>query len=271
MKIACIQFAPIHKNIAANLSKIEHLLHAAEPADLFVLPELSLSGYAFVSTDEARPYTTSDSHPAIDKLRLLAKELNAAIAIGIIESDADKLYNAAYLISREGAVVLRYRKVHLFYFEKVVFTPGDLGFPVAEITSASGEAAKVGMQICYDWRFPEATRSLALAGAEIIVMPSNIVTTTGMLLTTLQTRAFENKVIVAFADRIGTEILQKAEPEQLTFRGKTCIINFNGEIFQKAATNEVTIACDILQKESSKKSFNKFNDIIADRRPDQYR
>jgi len=271
MKIACVQFAPIYKDIEANLHKIEQLLRASDPTDLFVLPELSLSGYAFASTEEARPYATPESHPAITQLRSLAKELGSALAIGIIEDANAKLYNAAYLISREGEIILRYRKVHLFYYEKVVFTPGDLGFPVAEITASSGETAKVGMQICYDWRFPEATRSLALAGAEIVAMPSNIVTTTGMLLTTLQTRAFENKVIVAFADRIGSETLHKVEPEQLIFRGESCIINFNGEIFQKAATEEITISYSIHSKESSKKSFNKFNDILADRQPDQYR
>jgi 5-aminopentanamidase len=271
MKIACVQFAPVHKDIAANLSKIEQLLRASESADLFVLPELSLSGYAFATTDEALPYATPESHPAITKLRSVAKELDSALAIGIIEEADGKLYNAAYLISSEGEIVLRYRKVHLFYYEKVVFAPGDIGFPVAEITSASGESAKVGLQICYDWRFPEATRSLALAGAEIVAMPSNIVTTSGMLLTTIQTRAFENKVIVAFADRIGTEILQKDEPEQLTFRGESCIINFNGEICKKAAISEISISYDIQPKDSSKKLFNKFNDIIADRRPDQYR
>jgi predicted amidohydrolase len=271
MKIACVQFAPIHKDIEANLHKIDELLRASAPVDLFVLPELSLSGYAFATADEARPFATPESHPAIAKLQILAKELSAAIAIGIIEEAGGHLYNAAYLISRSGDIVLRYRKVHLFYYEKIVFAPGDLGFPVAEITTSTGETAKVGMQICYDWRFPEATRSLALAGAEIVAMPSNIVTTTGMLLATLQIRAFENKVIVAFADRIGTEILRKDDPEQLIFRGESCIINFNGEIFHKATTEEITISYEIHPKDTSRKSFNKFNDIIADRRPDQYR
>jgi len=271
MKIACVQFAPVHKDIEANLLKIEQLLRASAPADLFVLPELCLSGYAFATTEEARPFATSESHAAIAKLSSLANELNSALAVGIIEEADGKLYNAAYLISRTGEIVLRYRKVHLFYYEKVVFAPGNLGFPVAEIISAAGESAKVGLQICYDWRFPEATRSLALAGAEIVAMPSNIVTTSGMLLTTLQTRAFENKVIVAFADRIGSETLHKDASEELIFRGESCIINFNGEIFSKAAIDEITITYSIHPKESLKKSFNKFNDIIADRQPDQYR
>lgn len=271
MQIACVQFAPTHKDIDANVATIGDLIRNAPASDLYVLPELALSGYAFATTDEARPLATSESHPAIRSLCGLAKERNAAIAIGIIEESDNNLYNAAFLISKEGEVVLRYRKVHLFYYEKVVFTPGDLGFPVATIVTASGETPVIGMQICYDWRFPEATRSLALAGAQIIAMPSNIVTTTGMLLSTLQTRAFENKVIVAFADRIGMEILANVPPEELSFRGESCIVNFSGEIIQKAATDTITISCRIDLNTILKKSFNKFNDIITDRRPDQYR
>lgn len=269
MKIACLQFAPVHKHIDANLAKIAQMLRANSGADLYVLPELSLSGYAFATTDEARPFATTPEHLA--GITSLAQELKAAIAIGLIEEADGKLYNAAYLIDCNGYIVLRYRKVHLFYYEQVVFTPGDLGFPVAEITTHSGEKANVGLQICYDWRFPEATRSLALAGAQIIAMPSNIVTTTGMLHTTLQTRAFENKVIVVFADRIGSETLAKDEPEQLIFRGESCIVNFNGEIIQKAAIDEATMSCEIDQNQPLRKSFNKFNDILLDRRPEQYR
>jgi predicted amidohydrolase len=271
MRLACIQFAPAHKNIEANLETIERLLGTSEPADLFVLPELALSGYAFATADQARPYVTNEDHLAIDRLKRIAKECQAAIAIGVIEEDGEKLYNAAFLISKDGDIVLRYRKVHLFYYEKVVFAPGDLGFPVTTITTASGESATIGLQICYDWRFPEATRSLTLDGAQIIAMPSNIVTTTGMLINTLQTRAFENKVIIAFADRTGTETLELDVPELLTFRGESCIINFNGEILQKAATDDIIISCGIDQKYTSKKSINKFNDIIADRRPSEYR
>lgn len=270
MKIACVQFAPLHKDAEANLRLVTTLLREAEPADLYVLPELSLSGYAFVSTDEARPFATTEK--SLKRVLALAKELDSAIVIGLIEAEGEKFYNAALLISREGRVILRYRKVHLFYYEKEVFSAGDLGFPVAELTTASGETASVGIQICYDWRFPEATRSLALAGAEIVAMPSNIVTSTGMLLPTLRTRAFENKVVVAFADRTESEVLATIPPEMLLFRGESAIINYNGEVLVKSSISENTIIYSELNpSESRKKCINIYNDILKDRNPSVYR
>ncbi|MFI5201793.1 MAG: nitrilase-related carbon-nitrogen hydrolase, partial [Candidatus Kapaibacterium sp.] len=121
----------------------------------------------------------------------------------------------------------------------------------------------VGMLICYDWRFPEAARTLALKGAELIAMPSNIVTTTGMLHATLQTRAFENKVALAFADRIGTE---ENAGESLSFRGESAIIGMNGEILAKASEDrEEIIVAEVDLSKTWNKRINKFNDIFSDR------
>ena len=122
--------------------------------------------------------------------------------------------------------------------------------------------------ICYDWRFPEAARALALGGAELIAVPSNIVTTTGMLHTTLATRAFENKVALAFADRIGSET---NGDEALTFRGQSALIDYNGQILSKASADrqEIIVADFDLDKTRSKR-INEFNDIFTDRVPSAY-
>src|SRR5207302_2114470 len=120
---------------------------------------------------------------------------NIAIVTGFLESDNGALYNSAIAIDCHGKFAGHYRKMHLFYYEKKVFATGNLGFPVFDIEVRNGKKVKLGMMICYDWRFPEAARTLALKGVEVIAIPSNIVTITGMLRETLRVRAFENKVI----------------------------------------------------------------------------
>ena len=124
------------------------------------------------------------------------------------------------------------------------------------------------MEICYDWRFPENTLELAFQGAEIIAIPSNIVTTTGMLHDTLRVRAFDNKVIIIFADRTGSETLEtEAGPEQLFFRGESCIINYNGELFTQLSATEHSIAYATVDPEKTRsKRINEHNDLFEDRK-----
>jgi predicted amidohydrolase len=267
MRIACIQSNPIFKDVASNLKRFEEDVSRVE-ADLVISPELALTGYFFTSADEARKYAEPLTGDLLRKLQSLAKENNIAIVTGILEEDSGRLYNSAIAIDANGKLVGHYRKVHLFYYEKVVFSPGDLRFPVFTVDVRNGEQVKLGMMICYDWRFPEAARTLALKGAQVIAVPSNIVTTTGMLHETLKVRAFENEVILAFADRIGKET---AGAEQLSFRGESCIINYNGEILAKGSTDEESIVyADVFIDGTSSKTINKFNDIIGDRQNKSY-
>ncbi|MDP4220802.1 MAG: nitrilase-related carbon-nitrogen hydrolase [Bacteroidota bacterium] len=266
IRIGCVQYNPIFGDVDSNLDKIEKIVSDAK-ADLLVFPELALTGYFFTSSSEASRYAQPLDGAAIERIRKIAQGNNVAIVTGFLESDSGILYNSAIAIDRLGNVAGHYRKVHLFYYEKVLFAAGDLGFPVFEIEVGNGEKIRLGMEICYDWRFPEATRSLALQGAEVIAMPSNIVTTTGMLLETLKVRAFENKVILAFADRVGSESAQiDGKVEDLVFRGQSCIINFNGDILSIEPSQGESISYAEVEPAGSRlKTINKFNNIITDR------
>jgi predicted amidohydrolase len=267
VRIGVVQFAPKHKAVAANVATMITFIEQAD-ADLLVFPELSLSGYAFTSIEEAMPYSQTENSNEIARLAAAAAKTGIAIVFGYAERSGDKLFNSALAIDSSGKVIGKYRKVHLFYYEKEVFAPGDLGFPVFDLGLKNEESIKLGIQICYDWRFPEATRSLALQGAEIVAIPSNIVTTTGMLLDVLRVRAFENKVIVAFADRVGEEHLGD---EPLIFRGESAIISFNGEVVKQLSTTEESIGYAMLEPtNTNSKSINKYNNIISDRRNEQY-
>ncbi len=266
MKIACIQFAPIRSDKTRNLSHIRELVKSVT-ADLIVLPELALTGYFFKTCNEILSLAESISGPLAQELSELARSTGTAIVTGFLEKEDDRYYNSALAFDCKGALAGHYRKVHLFYFETLVFSPGDLGFPAFSLETRSGSAS-VGMLICYDWRFPEAARSVALGGADLIAMPSNIVTTTGMLHATLQTRAFENKVALAFADRIGTET---NDGEELLFRGESAIIGMNGEILAKASpTAEEILVADVDLSRAGNKRINQFNDIFGDRKSGGY-
>ncbi len=266
MKIACCQFAPINGNIVRNFESVRTLVHAAE-ADICVFPELALTGYFFKTISELSPVAQRLDGELCHAIAAVAKAESKAIIIGFLERSGDLYYNSAIAFDSGGKLVGHYRKVHRFYFETCVFESGDLGFPVFELLTRSGEVM-TGMLICYDWRFPEAARSLALQGAELIAIPSNIVTTTGMLHATLQTRAFENKVVVAFCDRTGSEV---NGGEALTFRGESALISYSGEILRKASAEETeTIIADFDLAKTRDKRINQFNDVFSDRRPECY-
>lgn len=261
MKIACGQFAPEYRNTEANLHTIERLAKKAS-ADILVLPELALTGYFFKERAEVDALGEAITGPLATRLSDIARDNELAIITGFLERDGDEFYNSALAFDHTGALAGHYRKVHLFYFEKEVFSKGDLGFPVFDLATRSG-IARTGMLVCYDWRFPEAARSLAIKGAELIAMPSNIVTTTGRLHTTLETRAFENKVALAFADRTGTET---NGDETLTFRGESAIYNFNGDGLALASpSGDEIIRAEVDLAKTRNKEINRFNEIFSDR------
>ena len=134
-------------------------------ANLVVLPELIVQGYV---ADAARlfPIAESISGPTVGEWTKLAREAEGYIVGGFAERDGQSLYNTAVAVGPEG-VIGHYRKTHLFADEKVAFVPGDLGFPVFRTRFGT-----VGICVCYDLRFVEVVRIMALKGADIICVPT---------------------------------------------------------------------------------------------------
>jgi N-carbamoylputrescine amidase len=134
-------------------------------ADVAVLPELIVPGYA---ADRTRLDSLAEAidGPTVTAWQELAAERDGWVAGGFCERDGDDLYNTAVLVGPDG-VALHYRKLHPFASEKHAFTPGDLGLPVVETPFG-----RVGLCICYDLRFVETVRILALRGAELILVPT---------------------------------------------------------------------------------------------------
>jgi predicted amidohydrolase len=134
-------------------------------AELVVLPELIVPGYRLDAEFMAAGGEELDG-PTVQSWRELAAEAGGYVVGGFCERDGERLFNTAVLVAGDG-VLLHYRKLHRFGAEKEIFTPGDLGLAVAHTS-----LGVIGMCICYDLRFVETARILALTGAELITVPT---------------------------------------------------------------------------------------------------
>lgn len=263
MKIALLQSAPRRAEPANNLQRIRDLVGDLE-ADLLVLPELAATGYFFTERDELMELAGDADHdPFCIWMRETAAQKRMVVIGGFAERDAhDRLYNSALIALPDGQTHI-YRKTHLFYKEKLVFEPGDSGFQVVE-----WEGVRIGTMICYDWRFPEAARALALKGADLIAHSSNLVAAAALWGPVMSARAFENKVVTITANRCGSETLGE---ETLHFTGESRIIAMNGGIETIAPPDqECVLSAEVDPLATRRKSFNPYNDIFTDRRPDMY-
>lgn len=269
MRIGIVQSSPLFGKVEENLCRVERLMGERE-AELWVLPEFFATGYQFTSRVElerladrlADRFTGHASAGRVtQRLIAIAQARDCHIVAGIPEIAGDILYNTAILVSPAG-ILARYRKVHLFFEEKRWFTPGDTPFPVVNIG-----AAKVGLMICYDHFFPEAARTLALRGAEIIAHPANLVMP-GYAQMTMRVRAMENAVFTVTANRVGRE---SRTAQSLCFTGESQIVSPQGEIIVRLSPDrEEARIVDIDPCEARDKSLNQYNDRLADRRPAFY-
>jgi predicted amidohydrolase len=258
VRVAVVQTNPIFGEVKKNIQDALDLMKTVK-ADLYVLPELFNTGYNFIDQKESTALAEEADGMTCKMLCEFTKKLICYIAYGFVEK-ADTIYNSSSLIGPEGFIGL-YRKVHLFYRENILFTPGNLGFPVFDLPFG-----KIGMMICFDWLYPESTRSLALKGAQLIAHPSNLVLPycpDGMV-----TRALENKVFTATADRVGEENRSGVD---LKFIGTSEIVAPDGKILCRLGKSEPAIGvADIDFSLADKKQINEYNHLLKGRRPDQY-
>ena len=262
MRVACVQFAPYLGNIEVNTARIVDDI-ARIDADVLVFPELATTGYFHIGHEEVRRVAEPVTGASTQQIINAAHQYQKVVICGFAELDGQQVFNSA-LIAGKGVTEPRvYRKSHLFYKETLGFTPGDSGFFVTYLEHLD---CHLGVMICYDWRFPESARSLALQGADLIACPSNLITHIWRM--AMPVRALENKVYLAVANRIGTET---NAGEEVSFNGQTAIYDTNGAVLGDAsAAEDCVVIIDIDPAATRTKSFNSINDIIRDRRPDLY-
>lgn len=268
--VATVQFEPIIGDRAGNLAAIERLAKAAKTqgAEIVVLPELADSGYTFRDGEEVAALAGPvPGGPSAETLRRLAEEFGLYIVSGIAEQDGDRFYNSALLCGPEGYIG-KYRKLHLWNNENRLFRKGDLGLPIFDLPFG-----RIGIAICYDGWFPETFRQLALAGAELVCVPTNWVPMAGaegvpepMANILHKAAAHTNGLYIACADRIGIERGQ-------SFIGRSLIVGPQGWPISGPASadrEEILLAQIDLSSVTETRTLNSFNHLLGDRRADVY-
>ncbi len=274
LKVAAIQNQPEFGNIKANLHDLIGLL--PPECDLAVLPELCATGYQFRDRDELRSMAEiiapdQEPGPITSRLTDVASASGTTIIAGVaelaagssengLEDTSEKIFNSSVLIRPDGTREI-YRKIHLFLDEKKIFDAGDLGFSVVEACGI-----KVGMMICFDWIFPEAARTLALMGAQVLAHPSNLVLP--YCPEAMITRSLENRVFSLTANRIGREMRSDSP---LEFIGLSQVVSPSGQLMARLGNNETGAATATINIVETDKKITAANDIFADRRPQYYR
>lgn len=259
MRVGYIQTAPVFGDKEKNFENINNLVSKIK-ADVIVLPELFATGYTFTSKRETHELAENTEGRTSTFMKKLAKKTNSIIIGGYAEKNNQKLYNSAMIVSK-NRIIGNYRKIHLYFKEKLWFSPGDLPLEVYKFKDFN-----IGVMICFDWFFPETMRSLALLGADIIAHPSNLVLP--FCQKAMITRCLENKVFAITSNRVGGE---KRGNDNFEFTGKSQITSYNGEILSSAPEKKPFV--DVIEVELNNvrdKSINKYNHIFKDRRADLY-
>jgi predicted amidohydrolase len=259
--VAFAQTNPVFGKIEANVRDAMSLMQGIK-ADLVVFPELFNTGYNFATKKEV--HELSEEIPSgltCKTLLIKSRDQNRTFVAGIAELSGDKIYNSAVIVSK-GCFIGKYRKLHLFNKEKIWFHPGNLQPRVYTIGGY-----RLGVMICFDWIFPEVSRSLALLGADVIAHPSNLVLP-GYCQKTMPIRAFENHVYIITSNRIGEE---RRGEDYFRYTGESLICSPMMKVLVSATADEVVCkSAEIDISLARNKKLTALNQIFKDRRPRFY-
>ncbi|MGR6969192.1 carbon-nitrogen hydrolase family protein [Streptomyces cynarae] len=258
MRTALLQSSGHPGSVGENLKVLDQAAGRAATAGagLLVAPEMFLTGYA-IGGDIARLAEPADGDWA-DAIAEISSRHGLAVAYGYPERDGDAVYNSAQLISADGTRLANYRKTHLFgCFERDHFTPGDQPVVQAEL-----DGLRVGIMICYDVEFPENVRAHALAGTDLLVVPTAQMHPFQFVAESLvPVRAFENQMYVAYVNRVGQE-------GEFEFVGLSTLAGPDGVARARAGRVEELVLADVdpVHLAASREA----NPYLKDRRPGLY-
>jgi predicted amidohydrolase len=268
VKLAVAQMGA-SQDVAGNLASVVRVLRdaASQAVDVVVLPECVLSGYMYANREQAWARAVSVTGPELAEIARTCREQQVHAVVGLLEkADEGAMYNTVVLFDAAGQQVGLYRKTHLPYLGVDRFVErGDEAPPV--VATRHGN---IGLAICYDLRFPETARSLALAGADIIAQPSTWPTEAAMLAEHfVPVRACENRVFIAVANRADQE-------GGVSFMGRSQIVAPSGlRIAEADDHSEALLTAQVdLAEAREKRIVNVPGEyevsLFADRRPELY-
>ena len=261
MKVATAQISCVLGDRTANLDKVRDFASRAKDSgtELIVFPEMIDTGY---SMPAIKQYAAAWEEGAAAELQKIAKQLALGIVCGISDRDGEFIYNAQVFIDASGEIVAKYRKTHLVTAapldERSCFSPGN------EFVSCKIDTFNVGLTICYDLRFPEMCRTLAVGHNVNLFVTSSAWPSIRMehLQILMRARAIENQCYLILANRIGTD-------DGVTFCGSSAIIDATGAIVAGASVDRE----ELLQAEISNAVIDSVRTnmaVFAHRRPELY-
>lgn len=264
IKVAVLQTAPKQNAPDENRENaLRALARASEAgARLAALPECAVSGYSIESSADAARLAEPIAGLTTQAIARHCAETGMHVAFGLLERDGDAIYNSAVLVGPQG-VIGRHRKAHVVPIGADAFvTPG------AEIAVFEALGFRIGMMICYEVRFPEVARVLALGGATLLIIVANWPAGADVNPDIMSpARAAENNVHVLAANRAGTE-------GSLSFIGKSAILAPSGRRIAEAGANEDMLLADIVIGGGLGKldvaDSGYAVDLLGHRRPDLY-
>lgn len=258
MRTALLQSSGLPGSVAGNLEVLDRAAEraAAAGAGLLVTPEMFLTGYA-IGDGIGRLAEPADGASA-DAVAGIAARHGLAVAYGYPERAGDTVYNSVQLVSADGERPANYRKTHLFgCFERDHFTPGDRQVVQAELGGLT-----VGLLICYDVEFPENVRAHALAGTDLLLVPTAQMHPFQFVAEAMiPVRAFENQMYAAYVNRTGPE-------GDFEFVGMSVLAGPDGVARARAGHGEELLLADA--DPALLAASRKANPYLADRRPGLY-
>ena len=261
MKIAVLQCASLQVDPAGNLERLRTAAQGAAHAGaaLLVCPEMFLTGYN-IGAEAAQRLAEAADGPSAQAVAAIARRTGLAIVYGFPERGPQgEVYNAAQCIDADGRRCASYRKTHLYGgLDRAMFVAGTALAPLVEL-----QGLRVGLLICYDIEFPENARLLALAGADLIAVPTANMLEFDIVATTLvPARAFENQCGVVYANHCGRE-------GDIEYGGLSSIVGADGVSLAEAGRDDALLLADLTHEalDTSRRRFP----YLADRRPELYR
>lgn len=258
MKVALVQMTVTAGDVEGNRRRgVELVREAAKQAEVVVLPEIWTTGYSLGKVAE---WAETESGPTVSALAAIARSANVTVITGSIPHQREgQIFNSAFVINGAGELVTDYQKLHLcsIFKENRFFAPG-MHRPVFSIGGVTAAVA-----ICYDLRFPELFRALAIDGAKVIFVPAEWPAVRGNTWRVLnQARAIENQVFICAVNCVGAH---RGEP----FYGHSMVVAPDGEVIAEGAGDQE----DIVYCELDLALLDKVRAALTawdDRRPDMY-
>ncbi len=239
LRIALVQHQPSTDRARSLARGIEALETAARAgARLVVYPELAFTPFYPLhrATPDSIDLAESIPGPTTRAFQEAARRLGVVVVLNLFERHGGEAFDTSPVIDADGTLLGRTRMMHITeyegFHEQGYYTPGDTGIPVYDTA-----AGRIGVAICYDRHFPEYQRALALAGADLVVVPQAGAAgewPEGLYEAELRVASFQNGYFMALANRVGRE-------EVLHFGGESFVTDPFGQVVARAPMGEEAI------------------------------